>query len=213
MLTKTPQLLKWCFPKRIWTGPSLEKHLYLTFDDGPIAQVTPWVLEILQQYDAKASFFCIGDNVQKHPDVFHQVISDGHSIGNHTYHHLKGWGCNSDLYIKDVLLAQKEFWKQGASRGTKGKGIPFRPPYGKMTPAQAKGLEAEGFSIIMWDILTQDYRADLKPEKIFRKFKRHVRSGSILVFHDSLKAEKNLKIVLPLVLEHFSKEGFEFHSI
>lgn len=213
MLTKTPLFLKWCFPKRIWRGPSHEKRLYLTFDDGPIAGVTPWVLDVLRQYNAKASFFCIGDNVHKHPVVFQQIVNDGHSIGNHTYHHLKGWGNDTDLYIKDALLAQKEFWKQGAPRHLKGKGILFRPPYGKMTWAQAKALEAEGFSIVMWDILTQDYRSDLKPEKIFRQLKRHVQPGSILVFHDSLKAEENLKALLPLVLEYFSERGFEFHSL
>lgn len=213
MLTKTPLLIKRCFPKRIWRGPSREKSLYLTFDDGPIADITPWVLETLRQYNAKASFFCIGDNVHKHPEVFHQIVSAGHCIGNHTYHHLKGWGYNTDLYIKDVLLAQKEFWKQGAPRNLKGKGIPFRPPYGKMTRAQAKGLEAEGYYIVMWEILTHDYRSNLKPEKVFRQLKKHTRPGSILVFHDSLKAEKNLKTLLPLVLEYFSQRGFEFHSL
>lgn len=208
-MTKTPQLIKMFYPCRIWEGPLSGRRLYLTFDDGPIPQVTPWVLETLLKYQAKALFFCIGDNVRKHPEIFKRLISSGHAIGNHTFHHVKGWGCNDRNYIKDVLKAQREFEKYDLTIQSYNS-FAFRPPQGKMTHSQAQELQKRGFKIIMWDILTRDYREDLDPQEIFLRIKKHTRPGSILVFHDSLKAEKNLRIVLPLVLEHFTCEGYQF---
>ena len=208
-MTKTPQLIKMLYPGRIWEGPSGGRRLYLTFDDGPIPQVTLWVLETLRKYQAKALFFCIGDNVRKYPEIFRRLISCGHGIGNHTFHHLKGWGCKDQYYIEDVLKAQREFEKYLLSVQSYHS-FAFRPPYGKMTHSQAQELQKKGFKIIMWDILTRDYREDLDPQEIFLRIKKHTRPGSILVFHDSLKAEKNLRAVLPLVLDHFTREGYEF---
>lgn len=209
VMTKSPYLLKMLYPDRIWKGASTGKRLYLTFDDGPIPEVTPWVLETLQRYQAKGLFFCIGDNVSKHPKIFRNIMACGHGIGNHTFHHVKGWGCDSQNYLEDVLKAQREFEKYDLDIQT-NKQMVFRPPHGKMTHAQALELRKKGFKIVMWDILSKDYKADLDAEEIFLRIKKYTRSGSILVFHDSLKSEKNLRVVLPLVLEHYTKEGFQF---
>lgn len=208
-MTKTPYLLKLIFPNRIWEGAPQGKRLYLSFDDGPIPEVTPWVLETLHKYQAKALFFCIGDNVRKHPEIFKNIIAHGHGIGNHTFHHLKGWGCNRQTYVEDVLKAQREFEKYHPEAYPEKRHV-FRPPYGKMTLSQARELQNRGFSIIMWDILTKDYRADLDPQEIFLRIKKHTRPGSILVFHDSLKAQQNLRAVLPQVLEYYFREGYQF---
>lgn|SRR5690554_3482394 len=207
-MVKTPYLLKMLFPLRTWEGPGQQKKLYLTFDDGPIPEVTTWVLKTLEKYRAKGLFFCIGDNVRKHPEIFEKIISAGHGIGNHTFHHLKGWGCPSRDYLEDVLKAQREFKKYNL-RPSDDAPV-FRPPYGKMTPKQARQLQKRGFKIVMWDILTRDYRADLDPQEIFLGIKKHTRPGSILVFHDSLKSEKNLRVVLPKVLEYYTGKGFQF---
>lgn len=213
MVTRMPVLLQKFFPSRIWKGPADGKRVYLTFDDGPIPEVTPWVLAVLEQYQARASFFCIGDNVRKHPEVFQQIIQAGHTIGNHGFHHLKGWGCDKETYIKDVLLAQQEFLKHQALRSHSRRGIYFRPPYGKMTTAQAKGIQNEGFTIVMWDILSLDYQTNLNLSKVSARIMKNITPGSIIVFHDSLKAEQNLKILLPRVLEYCCKEGYSFECL
>lgn len=213
MVTRMPPILQKLFPNRIWKGPADDKQLCLTFDDGPIPKVTPWVLDVLKQYQAQASFFCIGDNVRKHPEVFDQVIQAGHTVGNHGFHHLKGWGCDKKIYIKDVLLAQQEFLKYAAPRTINRRGVYFRPPYGKMTRAQAKGLQEEGFTIVMWNILSQDYQPDLNLNKAFSRIKKFTTPGSIIVFHDSLKAEQNLKFLLPRVLEYYTSKGYSFDCL
>lgn len=201
MITKVPSVVKRLFPNRIWNLSTEGKNLYLTFDDGPIPSVTPWVLSVLRKHQAKATFFCIGENVQKHPQIFQQVKNEGHTVGNHTFHHLNGWKTSTEDYVlnakKATLVIDSEY---------------FRPPFGKLKPAQASQLQRH-FKIVMWDVSSEDYNAKLSAEKCLANVLKNADSGSIIVFHDSLKAEKNLKYVLPKVLQHFTEKGFAFKAI
>lgn len=210
MLAKIPTLLKHLLPNRLWNLPKDEQAIYLSFDDGPIPEVTPWVLEQLQQYDAKATFFCIGDNVRKHPEIFQKIISEGHAVGNHSFNHLNGWRTRSNLYLENVLQAQKEM-EQYMVEAT-GSRL-FRPPYGRLKEQQARLLRENDFKVVMWDVLSVDYKQRLSPENCFKNVVNNAEAGSIIVFHDSLKAEKNMKATLPRVLEYYSRRGFEFRSI
>lgn len=210
MLAKIPPLLKFLLPNRLWNLPKDEKAIYLTFDDGPIPEVTPWVLEQLKQFDALATFFCIGDNVRKHPEVYQQILTEGHATGNHSFNHLNGWRTPTSRYVENVLLAQAEMEKfKGAGTTSKL----FRPPYGRIREKQVKVLQKSHFKVVMWDVLSKDYDRQLSEEKCFQNVVKHAGPGSIIVFHDSLKAEKNLKTVLPRVLEYYSRSRFEFKPL
>lgn len=209
MLTKVPKLVQKMYPSRLWQMRGTGKTLYLTFDDGPIPQVTPWVLQQLKEHDAKATFFCIGDNVRKNPEILKQVLSEGHSIANHTFNHLNGWKTPVDEYIANSLKAENLIC---GLTGRHGKKL-FRPPYGRVSRKQAQLLELNGYKIVMWDILSRDYDQNLSPESCFSNVIKHTQTGSIIVFHDSLKAEKNLRVVLPAVLQHFSKKGYSFGKL
>lgn len=209
MLTRVPRLIKKMYPSRLWEVEEKRKALYLTFDDGPIPEVTPWVLQQLKQHNAKATFFCIGDNVRKNPETFSQIVSEGHSIGNHTFNHLNGWKTPVDDYITNSLEAENLITQLAGRRDQKL----FRPPYGRISGKQARLLELNGYKIVMWDVLTRDYNRNLSAETCFRNVIRHTRAGSIIVFHDSLKAEKNLKVLLPAMLQHFSKKGYTFGKL
>lgn len=200
-LVKTPWLLKKLYSPLIW-NKSRENHcIYLTFDDGPIPIVTPFVLNILKQYDAKATFFCIGDNINKHPDIFEQVKRNGHSVGNHTYNHLKGWKTDDKTYRDNFLKADELV----------GSDL-FRPPYGRIKRSQIKLLQQArpGLQMIMWDVLSGDFDVNLSPEKCLEKVLKNTEPGSIIVFHDSLKAFDRLEYVLPRAMEEWSKKGLEF---
>jgi peptidoglycan/xylan/chitin deacetylase (PgdA/CDA1 family) len=212
MRERIPKIIKWIYPQRIWEGPGEEKALYLTFDDGPVPGVTPWVLEQLKAYDAKASFFCIGENVEKHPEVFRQVLNAGHVVGNHTYNHLNGWKTSVEEYIQNTLKAREVIDKNLPQ----GKGIKnpfFRPPYGKIRNVQAKKLQKLGFRIVMWSIVSMDYDLRISPKKCLQNVLKNAGPGSIIVFHDSHKAEKNLKQVLPEVLEYYKSAGYKFKAL
>jgi peptidoglycan-N-acetylglucosamine deacetylase len=189
------------FPSAVWNIPTKEKTLYLTFDDGPVPEVTPYVLDLLKQYNAKATFFCVGENLKKHPAVFQRILKEGHAVGNHTYHHLKGWKTANENYFEDIKqcdhLVQSKL---------------FRPPYGKMKPSQFTILNSQ-FSIIMWDVLSKDYDQSLTGEQCLQRVLGKAKNGSIIVFHDSVKAFDRLQYALPKVLEHFSENGFEFKKI
>lgn len=200
-LVKTPWLLKKLYPKLTWHVNNTTRCIYLTFDDGPIPIVTPFVLNILKQYNAKATFFCIGDNVHKHPEIFEQVKSDGHSIGNHTYNHLKGWDTDDQTYLNNFLQADKLL-----------NTTLFRPPYGRMKRSQVKLLkEAKpGLDIIMWSVLSGDFDISLKPEKCLDNVLENTSSGDIVLFHDSLKARERMEYVFPRAMEVWSSEGFLF---
>lgn len=201
-LVRPPYLLKKLFSKTVWRMlPSSGKTLYLTFDDGPIPEVTPWVLDLLKQYNAKATFFCVGNNVQKHPDIYMRILAEGHTTGNHTYTHVNGWRTSTPDYIKNIdRCAQLVESKL------------FRPPYGRLTRQQYEQLASE-FEIIMWDVLAGDYDAKTSSEKCLRNVTRYTRNGSIIVFHDSMKAKRNLEATLPAALDHFSRQGYTFSSI
>lgn len=203
---KTPEFVKSLFPNFTWNINTQKQELYLTFDDGPTPEITPWVLEQLKQYDAKATFFCIGCNIEKYPEIFEMIINQGHSVGNHTYNHLKGWKHNTKDYLVDVKNTQDII-------ASKTDSLFFRPPYGKFKTKQAKQLQKLGYKVIMWDVLSFDWSNKVSKEDCFDNIINATQKGSIIVMHDSVKAEQNLKYALPKVLEYYNEKGFKFKSI
>jgi peptidoglycan/xylan/chitin deacetylase (PgdA/CDA1 family) len=228
-LKKISALGKFLYPSLLWNIPKTGNTLYLTFDDGPIPEVTPWVLALLKEYHAKATFFCIGKNIVKHPEIFDQILAEGHNVGNHSFNHLNGWKTPTSTYIENVEKAEEIFFENQESRDkkqdyrterienrkeTKNKYIKlFRPPYGKITPKQIKILQGLGFKIIMWGVISGDFDVKLSLEECLNNVLKNSKPGSIVVFHDSIKASANLKEVLPKILEYFHQKGFEFKAI
>lgn len=198
---KTNRIIKWIFPNYVWDIPNDAKKVFLTFDDGPTPEITEWVLEQLKKYNAKATFFCIGNNIEKYPELFQKTIAEGHAIGNHTFNHLKGWKTSTEDYIENVKLFETKNPKL-VTRNL------FRPPYGKIKPSQSKRLRKLGYKIIMWDVLSRDYDQTISATQCLENGLPNVKTGSIIVFHDSLKAEHNLKYVLPKTLEFLKENGF-----
>lgn len=211
MFFRTPFFLPFIYPSLTWRIPTEEKIIYLTFDDGPVPGPTEFVLDTLNQFQIKATFFCIGDNVQRHPDVFARVMNEGHSVGNHTFHHLKGWNCSAADYLTNIDQCEKQLMASGYQLPVTGNRKLFRPPYGRIKPNQIKALS--DYNIIMWDVLTSDYDKHLNADKCLRGSIRATRPGSVVVFHDSVKAEKNMTYVLPRYIDHFLKAGFRFDVI
>lgn len=203
---QTPWLLKRWHPHFLWSQPTREPLIHLTFDDGPIPEVTEWVLKTLSAWQAKATFFCVGDNVRKYPALFGEVIAHGHRVGNHTFHHLNGWRTNLADYLANVERCRQ------AMGLPPGKPLLFRPPYGRITRSQACWLR-QSYRIVMWDVLTGDFDPNLSPDQCLRNALRYTQGGSIVVFHDSLKARQNLQYALPRYLEHFSRAGYYFEAI
>ncbi len=210
MIFRTPFFLPWIFPELTWRINTDKKEIFLTFDDGPVPGPTEFVLETLSKFNAKATFFCIGDNIRKHPEVFAKVIAADHSIGNHTFNHLKGWNHSTEQYLQNIELCTDQMAVH-SSQSTLDSGL-FRPPYGRISRDQIRSVK-NTHKIIMWDVLTQDYRQSLSKENCLAGSLRVSRPGSIVVFHDSLKADRNLSYVLPKYLEHFSKEGYIFSAL
>jgi peptidoglycan/xylan/chitin deacetylase (PgdA/CDA1 family) len=196
-------------PGYTWSKEVQGKKLYLTFDDGPIPEVTPWVLEQLARYGAKATFFAVGDNLVKHRDVAEQVLEQGHRLANHTHNHLKGWETPLVSYLHNVAQCRQELERLQTLPQKK---LLFRPPYGRITGRQAAALRQD-YELIMWDVLTNDYDNSLAPEKCLRQSIKHTQSGSIIVFHDSLKAKRNMQYALPRYLDHFIAQGYTFESL
>ncbi|KAA5827732.1 polysaccharide deacetylase family protein [Algibacter amylolyticus] len=207
---KTPVVVKKLFPNYIWEVPTNQKVIYLTFDDGPTPEITNWTLMALKQYNAKATFFCIGNNVVKHPEIFNNVLNDGHAIGNHTHNHVKGWKTKAVDYLDNVYKAQEAITSQIAEANTVNL---FRPPYGQITPKQGKKLMALGYSIIMWDVLSFDWDKTITPEACLQNVISKTTAGSVIVFHDSVKASKNMQYALPKVLAYFSDKGYRFEAL
>ena len=203
-LVKTPRLLKAAFQDGIWHIVKNANSVYLTFDDGPHPTITPFVLKLLKKYNAKATFFCIGKNVELYPEIFQQIIDEGHSVGNHTHNHLNGWKTTNEEYFNNIDLANVHIHSKL-----------FRPPYGRITSSQVKGIHKffPELKIIMWDILTGDFDVNLSPEKCFQLSIKKVKEGSIIVFHDSEKAFARLEYALPKFLQYCTNMGWQMKSI
>ena len=202
---KTNWIIKKIFSNYTWDVSNSGNTVYLTFDDGPIPEITTWVLEELKKYDLKATFFCIGENIEKHPEIFKKVISEGHAIGNHTFNHLNGWKTPTEAYIKNIKLCEEVIEK---TTNYNSKSKLFRPPYGKLKTAQARAIEKLGYEIIMWDVLSADFDTTLSKEQCLNNVLSKVKPGSIIVFHDSIKAFKNLEYVLPKTLAFLKENNF-----
>ena len=206
-LYSTPFFLPKLFPSLLWRVAVEEKILYLTFDDGPVPGPTEFVVEQLKKYHARATFFCIGDNARKHPAIFEKILADAHAIGNHTFNHLKGWSTSNQRYLENIERCNEQLATHNLPRTTL-----FRPPYGRITNSQIKALKSQ-YQIVMWDVLTHDYSKTISPEQCLKGTIRATRPGSIIVFHDSLKAERNMSYVLPKFLEHFTSQGYKFKTL
>lgn len=210
--TTTPKVVKSLFPTLVWDISTNSKDIYLTFDDGPTPKITHWVLDVLKQYNAKATFFCTGKNIEKHPNIFVDIVNEGHSIGNHTYNHVKGWKTSVDTYLEEVKKTQDVI----NIHKHKSKSINqklFRPPYGQITPRQIKKLQKFNYKIVMWNVLSVDWNKKISGETCLNNVTNNATSGSIIVFHDSVKASKNMQYVLPKALEFFKEKGYAFKRI
>lgn len=196
-----PVFLRMFYPSLLWNMPEGNKRLYLTFDDGPNPEVTPAVLDILDKFDAKATFFCVGDNVQRYPEVYESILQRGHLTGNHTFNHLNGWKTPLNEYYDNVNLCRKHVdspW--------------FRPPYGRITPSQIQALKKE-YTIVMWSVLSYDFDPETTPEQCVDYVLNHATDGSIIVFHDSAKAAEKVLFALPKVLEYYYSKGYAFSRL
>ncbi|NDP20570.1 MAG: polysaccharide deacetylase family protein [Paludibacter sp.] len=196
-----PDILRPLMGKLTWRRNPASKVIYLTFDDGPVPEVTPFVLDILKEHNLKATFFCVGENVNKYPEIYADILSHEHKTGNHTFHHLKGYSVSKEEYLSNVKMAAEYIDSKL-----------FRPPYGRITFSQRRALQRD-YEIIMWDLITRDYNRTLTTDQIMSNIKRFSRNGSIVVFHDSVKAKNNVLNVLPLAIEWWKSEGYEFESL
>jgi peptidoglycan/xylan/chitin deacetylase (PgdA/CDA1 family) len=201
LIQQPPFMFRWAYPEAVWRLSKTEMSVYLTFDDGPIPEVTPWVLEILNQYGIKATFFCVGENVSKHPEIFRQIIEQGHKVGNHSHHHVRGSSLSLEDYLNDIEEAQKRINSDL-----------FRPPYGSLTIQQYNKLK-KLYKIVFWDVLTEDYNKNLSPYDCLQNVQRYSRNGSIIVFHDSLKAKDRLFEFLPSAIQYLKEKGYNFNVI
>ncbi len=201
---KTPGWLKKVYPACIWEVPGENKAIYLSFDDGPHPVHTPFVLDELKKYNAKATFFCIGKNVAEHPAIYRRILEEGHVVGNHTYNHLNGWKEKDKIYLENVSKAQ-QFIDSSL----------FRPPYGRITRFQVKQLLLPAYKLktVMWTVLSGDFDTGISPDQCLQNVLLNTRGGSIVVFHDSEKAQERMNYALPAVLKYFSGKGFEFRGI
>jgi peptidoglycan/xylan/chitin deacetylase (PgdA/CDA1 family) len=210
---KVPWLIRKLYPSLTWEKPTNQKILYLTFDDGPHPTATPFVLDQLAKYNAKATFFCIGKNVMEYPAIYKRILDEGHNVGNHTFNHLNGWKTANEKYLENIFEAAKYIDSNL-----------FRPPYGRITKFQIGLLQGDRlsskherqaglFKIIMWSVISADFDKKLTPEKCLQYVILNSKPGSIIVFHDSTKAWDRMSYALPKVLEHFSKEGYLFNSV
>jgi len=209
-----PSTIQWLIPSCTWRKDGQNKVIYLTFDDGPHPEITAWVMDELKKHQIKATFFCVGDNLKKHTETAKQLLTQGHQIGNHTMHHIKGWKHNNDDYLKDIESCETEIRDiHGQLDIEKAQPRLFRPPYGQIKPSQIKLLRNKGYEIIQWSDLSCDYDKHLNCEKSLSALVKNAKPGSIVVFHDSEKAEHQLKQILPSYLEAMLAEGFTFETL
>jgi len=200
MMYTVPSFIQRIFPSLVWRYVQADS-VYLTFDDGPVPEATPYVLDLLQDYNAKATFFCIGDNVRKHPEIYQRVLDEGHAVGNHTYSHPHAWKTDANTYMSDIEQAAGYIDSRL-----------FRPPYGKLWPRQAQAI-SQTYDVVMWDVLSGDYDPKLTPQQCLHNVTKHTKAGSVIVFHDSVKAIEKLKIILPKVLQHCHNQGWLMAAI
>lgn len=201
LIEQLPVWIRGIYRGVTWRMNPREKVIYLTFDDGPIPEVTPWVLDVLDSFNIKATFFCVGENVQKHPDIYREVLARGHRTGNHTFNHIRGFLFNAEDYISNIEKADSYI-----------KSDLFRPPHGDLKFSQLRELKKK-YRIIQWDVVSRDYNRKLDKEKVLGIVKKYARNGSIVVFHDSLKAEANMRYAMPRAIEALLKEGYEFRTL
>lgn len=200
-IEQPPYIVRALYPGALWRMNPNEKTVYLTFDDGPIPGITPWVLDLLDKYNIKATFFLVGDNIRKHPDEFRQIIERGHRVGNHTYNHIRGFEYKAEDYLANTEKANQMIQSDL-----------FRPPHGHMGMKQYYALRSK-YKIVMWDLVTRDYSKHLNGPQVFSKVKKYVRNGSIITFHDSFKAEENMKYALPRSIEWLKEQGYSFGTL
>src|SRR5690606_11061583 len=205
---KTHPIIQMLFPRYLWRMSPNFPNVYLTFDDGPEPEVTPWVLDKLKEYNAKATFFCIGKNIETNPELFRRIINEGHAIGNHTANHLNGWSTDSAAYLKNA-----ESFENSARDVAAVEVKLFRPPYGKIKLSQAKALIMRGYKIVMWDVLSADFDRSITPEKCAQNVLRNIGPGSIVIFHDSKKAKKNMQVALLETLQYAKRKGYKCEVI
>ena len=201
LLVRPPQLLRRLYKDSLWRMDKKEQTIYLTFDDGPIPELTEWVLDLLKEYQIKATFFCVGDNIVKHPLLFERIKEEGHQVGNHTLNHIKGWEVKNAVYLENVEKCQKLTQTNL-----------FRPPYGRIKKSQYK-LLVKNYKVVFWDVLSYDYDRLTSSKKCLDNSIKYTRNGSIIVFHDNIKAQKNLKFALPQYIEHFLKLNYKFATL
>ena len=206
---KTPKIIRFFFKDYLWSIKTNDKEIYLTFDDGPTPVVTEFVLDTLKKYQAKATFFCIGKNIDNHPKIFQRILNEGHSVGNHTQNHLNGWKTKTLSYIENVKKCQNSLDNVQDYKREKL----FRPPYGKIAMNQAKKIIKQGYRIIMWSVLSGDFDLKITKEQCLNNVLKNTKKGDIVVFHDSKKAYTNIEYTLPKVLDYFVKQAFVFKKL
>lgn len=202
---KTPSIFQQLMPSRLWRIPNDEKKIFLTFDDGPIPGLTDWLLDLLAEKEVRATFFCVGQNIKKHPELFQRIVNEGHAVGNHSFNHLNGFETPRDVYLKNIQITDDAIEELGIQTDL------FRPPYGRLKYTQRKELNHK--RIIMWDVLSKDYLQTLDKEKVLQETINATESGSIIVFHDNWKAEENMKYSIPKFIDHFQAADFKFEAI
>lgn len=212
LIEQPPRLLRWLYPRTIWRMNPSERVVYLTFDDGPIPEVTPWVLDVLDRYGVKATFFVVGDNVKKYPEVFREILRRGHSVGNHTFHHISGH-IHGDYHFKTDVRDCQEAIDSLSPTEEQRDGLPlFRPPHGWMKPNQYRHVISR-YRVIMWDLVTRDYSHLLTAKDVVRNVQHYARPGSIITFHDSLKSIEKLRTALPEAIEWLQAQGYAFKKL
>ena len=201
-IEQMPDIVRLLYPTVLWRKDKDKKVIYLTFDDGPTEEITHWILKTLDEFGVKATFFCIGNNAEKRPEIVDEIRQNGHSVGIHGYSHVRGLYKKQEEYLNDIKKSESII-----------KSKIFRPSHGRIYPSQVKKLNELGYKVVLWDVITRDYDTNLKEEEVLKIAKKYTRNGSIVVFHDSLKAEKNMKYAFPLAVKYWIENGYTFETL